>query len=199
MKTIKILAIGTSSSRKSINLALAEYVAGLLENVEVESLSVADYELPLFSDEREVQLGQPALARQFMDKIAEADALVLSFAEYNGTYTASFKNIFDWASRMDAKVFQYKPSLFLSASPGPGGASSVLRQALESAEYYGAEVVAGISVPTFAQKFDMEARQMSDELLRERLTKEMDKLYQLILERRAIERGSRQPELSKSN
>ncbi|MCZ8498002.1 hypothetical protein O9929_05665 [Vibrio lentus] len=43
----------------------------------------------------------------------------------NGSYIAAFKNVFDWASRIDMKVLPLrKLVVMLAASPGPGGATS---------------------------------------------------------------------------
>ncbi|MBL0101186.1 MAG: NAD(P)H-dependent oxidoreductase [Saprospiraceae bacterium] len=38
-----------------------------------------------------------------MDSIALCDLLIISLAEHNGSYSASFKNILDWASESMAK------------------------------------------------------------------------------------------------
>ncbi len=95
-----------------------------------------------------------------MQKIAEADALVVSHAEHNGSYTAAWKNLFDWTSRIDTKVFQHKPVLFLATSPGPGGAATVLAAAVNSAPYFGANVISSLSVHSFHENFDVESGQM---------------------------------------
>ena len=58
--------------------------------------------------------GIPELAHDFFDKIGAADAVLISFAEHNGFYTAAYKNIFDWASRIDMRVYQDKPAVLLS-------------------------------------------------------------------------------------
>jgi Predicted flavoprotein len=91
---MKIIAFGASSSRESINKQLATYAVSLLEGADVEVLDLNDYELPLFSVDKEKELGQPQLAKDFLGKIAGADALVISFAEHNGSYSAAFKNPF---------------------------------------------------------------------------------------------------------
>ena len=87
---------------------------------------------------------------------ADVDMLVLSFAEHNGSYTAAWKNLFDWASRIEKKVFQDKPVIYLSTSPGPGGAASVMKTAVESAPFFGAHVVESVSVPSFHDNYDPE-------------------------------------------
>src|SRR5688572_19971399 len=123
---MKILAFGGSSSTTSINKQFAKYASGLFEGGEVDLIDLNDYELPLFSVDREKVIGQPEIARQFLDKIEWADILVISVAEHNAGMTVAFKNIYDWASRQKKLVFNNTPMLLLSTSPGKrGGASSL--------------------------------------------------------------------------
>ena len=105
---MKIVAFAASSSKKSINKKLAAYASSLLESSHIDLLDLNDYELPLFSEDKESELGKPALAQAFLEKIAGCDALVISFAEHNGSYSAAYKNLFDWCSRINPKVFQNK-------------------------------------------------------------------------------------------
>ena len=70
-----------------------------------------DYELPLFSVDREDELGQPGRAQAFLAKIQSSDALIISFAEHNGCYTAAYKNLYDWASRIEPRVYRDKRML----------------------------------------------------------------------------------------
>ncbi len=92
---MKITCFVASSRRASINKQLVTYAAGLIEDAEVEILDLNDYELPLFSVDREAELGQPPLAQAFLGRIIEGDALVIAFAEHNGCYSAAYKNIYD--------------------------------------------------------------------------------------------------------
>lgn len=154
---MKVLAFGASSSKNSINKMLATYVAGLIEGATVEVLDLNDYELPLFSVDKEAELGLPALAKAFLKKIASSDLVVISFAEHNGSYSAAFKNLFDWCSRINNKVYQGKPLILLATSPGPGGAQSVLSLAENSSPYFDGHVKAAISVPNFYDNFDSES------------------------------------------
>lgn len=153
---MKVIAFAASSSRKSINKTLATYTANLIPDAQVEILDINDYEMPLFSEDREQELGKPEQAQAFYKKLGEADAIIISFAEHNGSYTAAYKNLFDWTSRIDMKVYQNKPMVLLATSPGPGGASSVLAAAKGSAPYFAADVKASVSVPSFYDNFDME-------------------------------------------
>jgi NAD(P)H-dependent FMN reductase len=71
-----------------------------------EVLDLNDFEMPLFSVDREQAGGIPDFAHQFYKKVGAADALLVSFAEHNGSYSAAYKNLFDWTSRIDNKVYQ---------------------------------------------------------------------------------------------
>ena len=181
---MKILTFAASSSRKSINKQLVSYAGRLLlENDfklhEIETLDLNDVELPLFSEDRETELGQPQLAKDFLNKIADSDAIIISFAEHNGSYTVAYKNIFDWASRIKPKVFQNKPMIFLATSPGPGGASNVLNTATNSAPYFDGEVKASFSLPSFYENFDSEKGQITNNEMNAQLLIAINKLSEV--------------------
>jgi chromate reductase len=178
---MKILAFAATSSRKSINKQLVNYATSLVdpEEHEIEIIDLNDYEMPLYSEDREAELGQPEPARAFIDKIANSDAIVISFAEHNGSYTVAYKNIFDWASRVTMQVFQGKQMVMLSTSPGPGGAVNVLKSAVESSVYFDGKVVGKLSVPSFYDNFDGSTKELSDETLRTELGNIMRQLTAL--------------------
>jgi chromate reductase len=175
---MKILAFAATSSRKSINQQLVNYATSLIDTDEheIEIIDLNDYELPLYSEDKEAELGQPELAREFLDKIADSDAIVISFAEHNGSYTVAYKNIFDWASRITMKVFQGKQMVMLATSPGPGGASNVLKSAVESSVFFDGNVVGKLSVPSFYEKFDSSSVVLHDTMLRSELDSIMRQL-----------------------
>ncbi len=172
---MKVIAFAASSSRNSINKKLATYAANLIDNADVEVLDLNDYELPLFSEDREQALGKPQIARDFLAKIASADGLVISFAEHNGTYSAAYKNLFDWCSRIQ-KVFQGKTMILLSTSPGARGGASVLDQAVKSAPYFDGKVIGSLAIPSFYEHFDVEQGCLTDSDLKSQLLTELIKL-----------------------
>jgi NAD(P)H-dependent FMN reductase len=178
---MKILAFAATSSSKSINKQLVRYAASQLasqyEDTEIEILDINDYELPLFSEDREAELGQPELAKAFLAKIGSSDMVIISFAEHNGSYTVAYKNIFDWASRINPKVFQNKAMVLLATSPGPGGASSVLAAATASAPYFGGNVKASLSVPSFYDNFDSEQGLINNDDINEKLITAVNSLF----------------------
>ena len=152
--TKKIIAFGASSSKTSINKQLATYTANLFENVSVEVLDLNDYEMPIFSVDKEKENGIHPLAKEFYTKIGSADLLIISLAEHNGNYSSAFKNILDWTSRINAKTFQEKPVLLLATSPGARGGSSVLEIANQRFPFQGAVVKGSFSLPSFNDNFD---------------------------------------------
>jgi chromate reductase len=180
---MKILAFAATSSTKSINNQLVRYAASQIEEADrdetdAEILDLNDYELPLFSEDREAELGQPELAKAFLEKIGHSDALIISFAEHNGSYTVAYKNIFDWASRINPKMFQNKSMILLATSPGPGGASSVLATAIASAPFFGGEVKASLSVPVFYDNFDIEQGRITNDVINEQLLTAINSLFE---------------------
>jgi len=173
---MKLIAFAASSSTKSINKKLVTYAASLVANAEVEVLDLNDYELPLFSQDREQELGHPPLAKFFLQKIAECDALMISFAEHNGCYSAAYKSLFDWCSRIQPKVFQQKPMIMLSTSPGARGGASVLALAVDSAPYFDGEVRASLSIPSFYDNFDLANNSLSNPELKSKLIEAVKQL-----------------------
>lgn len=159
---MKIIAFGASPSKNSINKKLATYAASLFENAEVEVLDLNDFQMPIFSVDIEATIGQHPLAKAFLDKIASADILVVSMAENNANYSAAFKNVFDWCSRIGAKVFQDKPMLLMATSPGARGGASVLEIAKNAFPRYGAIIKATFSLPSFNDNFDVEKGRISN-------------------------------------
>ncbi|AWI26596.1 NADPH-dependent FMN reductase [Flavobacterium pallidum] len=162
---MKILSFAGSNSSKSINRKLSAYASSLFENADVELLDINDYEMPLFSQDRENEIGKHPLAQAFLDKIASADAIVLSLAENNGNYSAAFKNLFDWCSRIQKEVFQNKPMLLLATSPGQRGGKSVLEIAESNLPRYGGNIKAVFSLPSFYENFDTDAIRVTNQEL----------------------------------
>ncbi|WP_318473776.1 NADPH-dependent FMN reductase [Photobacterium leiognathi] len=175
---MKLLAFAATNSQQSINRALVTYAASQVNADEVEILDLNDFEMAIYSIDRENASGIPEQAQLFFEKIGQADAILISFAEHNGTYTAAYKNIFDWASRINQKFYQQKPVLMLATSPGPGGAKNVLDTAVTSAPFFDANVVGSLSIPSFYENFDLEKQTLINEELNSQLISLVTKLNQ---------------------
>lgn len=166
---MKVLAFAASNSRNSINKGLINYAVTLLSEYEVEVLDISDYPLPIFSIDLEQEQGIPEVVGDFLDKIAGADALLISFAEHNANYTVAYKNLFDWATRKQLKVYQGKPIVMLSTSPGKGGAANVLTMARNSAPYFGGTVSGSLAIPAFFENFDTGTNRLTNTELDQQL------------------------------
>lgn len=173
----KVVAFAASSSVNSINKQLVTFATGLLNDAQVEILDLNDYEMPLFSVDRESELGHPELAQKFFALIGDCDGIIISLAEHNGNYSAAYKNLFDWASRIDPKVFQNKPVVLLATSPGGRGGKGVLEIALNSMPRYAADIKASLSVPGFYDVFDSEQAGITDPALLEQLSETVNRLF----------------------
>jgi NAD(P)H-dependent FMN reductase len=148
----KILAFAGSNSKNSINKQLAIYTASNVDNVTFDVADLNDYPLPIFSLEEE-ENGFPKSAKAFNDLLDTYDGFVVSLAEHNGSYSAVFKNIFDWVSRIDRKVFKDKPLLLMATSPGGRGGASVLETAAGTFPHLGGNIIAKFSLPSFYDNF----------------------------------------------
>jgi len=182
---MKVIAFAASMSSTSINKQLVTYAVSLLKRgsstVEVDVLDLNDYALPIYTQDREKEMatsnaGYPQAAKDFLAAIFAADALVISFAEHNGSYTAAYKNLFDWCSRIEQKVFRDKAMVLLATSPGKRGGATVLAAAVASVPHFGGEVKASLSIPSFHENFDLVAGKLTNPELDTALQRVVGKL-----------------------
>jgi chromate reductase len=168
-----IIAFGASNSKTSINKRLATYTAKQVENVEVTVLDLNDFELPVYGIDFENENGIPENAQLFLNHIKGADGIVLSFAEHNGAYSTVFKNLFDWMSRIDGKVWSNVPMFLMATSPGARGGATVLEIATGRFPFMGGNIKAVFSLPSFNDNFSETG--IKDEGLQENLNAEIKK------------------------
>ncbi len=173
---MKILAIAGSNSDTSINRQLVTYATTLFENVEVEIVDMNDFEMPIYKHQREVESGVPQQANNFAAKIDNADILLVSLSEHNGTYSTAFKNVFDWTSRIKQRaVWNEKPMLLMATAPGGRGGLGVLEAAEKRFPLHGGNIVDTFTLPFFNDNFDKENQKISNEEkdseLREKVSK----------------------------
>jgi len=149
----KILAFAGSNSKNSINKQLVKYTATLIEKESTTIVDLNDFSLPLFSVDLEKESGFPENAIKFDKLLQEVDGIILSLAEHNGSYTAVFKNLFDWLSRIEPKLWRNKPMLLMAASPGGRGGKGVLAAATERFPRHNSNIVASFSLPNFNENY----------------------------------------------
>jgi len=173
---MKILAFSTSGSSTSINKQLLLNVLDHFNSGDIELADLNDYDLPIYTADKEVNNGIPEKVYEFQNKIDEADLIIMAMAEHNGAYTVLFKNLFDWMTRIpERKTFPDKKMFLLSTSPGPMGGKISLDIAAKRFPYHGANILATFSLPSFYQNFK-EGEGITDQALRD----ELHKIIQLV-------------------
>ncbi len=152
---MKILAFAGSTSTASINLKLVKYTLESFTDDEVNLLNLNDFTMPVFSVDLE-KFGFPDQAHDFLKQIEKCDVIICSLAEHNRSYSAAFKNIFDWCSRINVKVWQDKPMFLMATSPGGFGGGNVLAEAEKFFPQFGADIKETFKLPKFFENFDNE-------------------------------------------
>lgn len=145
----KILVFAGTNSKVSINKELAVYAASFLKDKEIKVLDLNNYVLPLYGIDEENENGIPERAIAFYKEIQSSDGIVLSLAEHNGNFTVVFKNLYDWMSRIEQKVWQNKAMLLMATSPGGRGGSTVLDIAKNGFLHMGGVIASEFSLPKF--------------------------------------------------
>ena len=163
---MKILAFAGSSSSTSINRELVKFVLQSFPEDEINFLDLNDFEMPIFSVDKEKK-GFPEQAHQFLAEIASCDVIICSMAEHNRNFTVAFKNIFDWCSRINSKVFQDKKMFLMSTSPGGFGGGNSMAIAQKNFPDWGAIIIDSFSLPKFYENFDLENGVINPDLLKE--------------------------------
>ena len=161
---MKIIAFGASYSKHSVNKQFAAYASQYFVPAEIEIIDLNNYSLPLFTVDVEAERGHPEIIDRFLAKIAEADLLIISMSEHNGSYTAAFKNLLDWTSRKKIKLFQGKKVLLISTSPGARGGAGSIAAAKSRFPIHGADIIAEFSLPSFEQNFNPQKGIVNPEL-----------------------------------
>lgn len=174
----KILAFGASNSRNSINKRLANWAANQLEDVEVNLIDLNDYEMAVYSIDKEKENGIPQQAHDFKEAIKDADGVLISFAEHNASYTVAFKNLMDWASRIEKSLWHDRPLCFLSTSPGGRGGQSVLQTAVDRAQWMDGRVISTFPLPSFYDNFGDDG--ITDEALLKSCKAELSKFQEAL-------------------
>ena len=172
---MKILAFAASNSRNSINKAFVSYALNQLDASEKTILDLNDFPLPIYGIDLENEVGIPKQAQDFAKHIDNADLLLISLAEHNGTYTSVFKVLFDWLSRNKSMCFDGKKMILLSTSPGARGGRGVMDASLQRFPRHGAEILGHFCLPNFNTNFNQ-----VDGILDANLNNDFQKLLALV-------------------
>lgn len=163
---MKILAFAGSSSSTSINRELVKFVLKDFQDEEINLIDLNDFTMPVFSVDLEKK-GFPDEAHHFLKEIEACDVIICSLAEHNRSYSSAFKNVFDWSSRINVKLFQNKPMLLMSTSPGGYGGGNVMNTAKTFFPQFAADIKDTFSLPKFYENFDLESGVINPDMLKD--------------------------------
>ncbi|MBJ3764221.1 NAD(P)H-dependent oxidoreductase [Maribius pontilimi] len=81
----------------------------------------ADLRFPLYDGDLETNDGIPDAVHTLAQQIDDAEAVVISGPEYNGSISGILKNALDWISRVDGNPWADKPVALMAAAAGRSG------------------------------------------------------------------------------
>ncbi len=126
---MKIFGFAAALRKDSFNRKLIRRVSDAFSvpgkfpgNISFDLGDFREFEMPVYDGDCEEEKGVPAGAVKLGERIAAADAVIISTPEYNGGIPGSLKNAIDWVSRLDENPLDGKQVLLLGASPGALGA-----------------------------------------------------------------------------
>jgi chromate reductase, NAD(P)H dehydrogenase (quinone) len=153
----KIIAFAGSNSSTSINHDLVVCAVHKLKKTKSVVIRLTDYPLPMFGEDMEREEGYPDILKELLDEIKEADGLLLSVNEHNGTVSAFFKNVLDWLSRLEYKFLTDKKVFLMSTSDGRRGALSANEYTARVLPRFGAAEIYTFLLPSFSTTFNQGA------------------------------------------
>jgi chromate reductase len=175
----KVGYIVGSLAKASINRKLATALTRLAP-AELAFTEIPIGDLPLYSYDYDANF--PDAAMKLKKGIADSDAVLFVTPEYNRGIPGALKNAIDWASRPHGtNSFARKPSAVIGTSPGKIG-TAVAQQQLRSALAFcnSPQMNSPEAYIQFTKGLIDEAGNVSDDSVREFLTKYMVRFYEFI-------------------
>jgi len=118
----------------------------------VNIVDVRDWELPLLQEVYSNSGNAPVVLQPLAKRIFEADAFILVSPEYNGSYTAALKNLFDHFPKQPHKAFA-----IVTASTGAlGGMRAAQQMQLLISALFGVASPYMLVTPHVDKRFDVE-------------------------------------------
>jgi NAD(P)H-dependent FMN reductase len=134
----------------------------------------------MFGEDIEREEGYPNTLRNLLSIIKEADGLIISVNEHNGTVSAYFKNVLDWLSRIEYKFLKDKKVLLLSTSKGKRGARGALEYTASVLPRFDGEVIDSIPVASYKEVYDADSLTFRDKDVEQRLREGVENLIQAL-------------------
>ena len=164
MKKIKVILGSSREGRNGKKVAdwFMSQTEKYKEEMEFELLDLADWPIPFFNSPVSPAMGgEPTgLTKDWAEKIAEADGVIIVTPEYNHGYPAVLKNALD----VIYKEWNYKPVSFVSYGAVSGGIRAVeqLKQVVLELKMY--PMHEEVNIHYVWQAFDEDGRPVDESL-----------------------------------
>ncbi len=139
------------------------------QGCETDLADFAEFELPIYNADILEQKGLPATARNFIERLKQSDALIISSPEYNFSTPGALKNLIDWISRDQPMPWNKQMILLTSASPSLVGGNRGLWHTRVPLECCGAFVYPDMFSLAAAHNAFNDEDELQDKSLHERL------------------------------
>jgi NAD(P)H-dependent FMN reductase len=128
-------------------------------SIETEILDLAEYNFPIMEERLRLRDDPPPGLREFSEKVARSDSLVIVTPEYNNGYPGVLKNALDYL----LPEYQRKPIAIVTVSAGGFGGINCLAQLRLVALGMGAfPIPAALPVSRVQDSFDEEGNPKDD-------------------------------------
>jgi len=174
---LRLLAISGSVRRASYNTALLRAAIELApKSCSIDLASIR--EVPIYDGDYEAERGIPEPVRQLKEQFTNADGVLISTPEYNGSLPGVLKNTIDWMSRPPAdiaRVYKQQPVGLIGATPGMGGTRQAQQALLQPFRQLDVRLFTSVLVYVLqaGSAFDAQGK-LTDEKVRELLKKYME-------------------------
>ncbi len=167
---MKIIAISGSLRKNSYNTGLIRSAIELKQDsIEIEYFDIKD--IPLYNADIDGK-EKPYAVIELTKKVADADGILIAVPEYNYSYTAALKNVFDWLSRALPMPLFGKSLAMMGASYGMSGSMRAQLHFRQVVIYLDVRIMnkPEVMVASAHEKFDNEGH-LIDEPTKENLKK----------------------------
>ena len=172
---IPILAFAASVREQSWNRRLIHLAAEVARShgAEVDLADFREFDMPLYDGDLHEREGLPAGVQALARRLEEADAFIIATPEYNYSIAGPLKNAIDWVSRVRPMPWRGKSGYLMSASPSPIGGIRGLWHTRVPLEGCGALIFPDMFALAHAHEAFTSEGRLRDQLLAERLNREM--------------------------
>lgn len=145
---MNILAISGSTRKESYNTSLLRAFVQIVNKIDskIEVKLVTLNNIPIFNQDLEHNI--PQEVNELINKVREADGILISTPEYGNMIPGVLKNATEWLSRSYSKdAIQQKPLAIVGASTGGFGAARAQNQLLLLGAILKMKVNSGLRLP----------------------------------------------------